>query len=103
MDQITGWHHHRHGTCQPLACVPIINKHSGNQAPGAINRVWLQYDIFAQYQFAHGRFGSLVESLAFFRRINKSDTDLDLRFGEDPHFYRIPLHDARDWSRTRGM
>ena len=63
--------------------------------------MWLQYDIFAQYQFAHGLFCLLVESLAFLRRINKSDTDLDLRFAEDPHFYRSPLHNARDASGDR--
>jgi len=65
--------------------------------------VWLQYDIFAEHQFAQGLFSSLVECPAFFRRINKSDTDLDLRFGEDPHFYRIPLHNARDVSGDRHL
>ena len=58
----------------------VVDKNPGNQAPVAINGVWLQYDIFAQYQFAHGRFGSLVERLAFFRGVNERDTDSDLLF-----------------------
>ena len=53
--------------------------------------MWLQYDIFAEYQFAHSLFGSLVECLAFLRRVNKSDTDLDLRFAEDPYVDRVAI------------
>jgi hypothetical protein len=37
-----------------------------------------QFHIFTEHQFAHGRFGALTERLAFFRRVNKSDTNPDV-------------------------
>ena len=76
------------------ASVLIINKHSGNQPPIAIDRVRPEFDIFTKQQLAHGLFRSLTERLAFLWRIDKSDTDPDLFFAEDAHVDRVAVDNA---------
>jgi hypothetical protein len=45
----------------------------------------ISLEIFAQYRFAHGSFGSLAERLAFFRGVNECDADSDLLFVGSQH------------------
>jgi len=56
--------------------------------------VWSQFDLFIEYKLAQGLLGSLAERLAFFRRIDKGDTDQNLFFVGAQHFDRVAVGNA---------
>jgi hypothetical protein len=78
---------------------------SGNQSAIAIYRVRPELNLFVEHQFAHGLLGPLAERLAFLRRIDEGESNLEFlnlqfRFAktmaETPHAYttRSPANEV---------